>query len=186
MRGKAIIVKNLSEPQLNILVNYLRINNYRWLSSKLDLLSLIRGEVLYMENDKLLTFSGLGCLDSNKQYYKLVTFSELIQMKKSDLKPGMVVEYVDGDKRLVTTINNSLFLMSECAFATLESFNEDLTCDYSGMDIIKVYQPKEAANLNSLLECERCIWERQKETVLTMQEIADKFGIPVEQLKIKQ
>lgn len=186
-KGKAIIVKNLSESQLNILVSYLRSNNYRWLSSELNVLSIIRGEVLYMENDKILTFSGLGCLDSNKQYYKLVTFSELIQMKKSDLKPGMVVEYADGDKRLVTTINDSLFLMSECAFATLESFNEDLTCNgYSGMDIVKVYQPKEPSSLGTLFECKKCIWERQKETVLTMQEIADKFGIPVEQLKIKQ
>lgn len=186
MRGKAIIVKNLSETQLDILINYLRSNNYRWLSSELDLLSIMRGEVLYMENDKILTFSGLGCLDSNKQYYELVTFSELTQMKKSDLKPGMVVEYVDGDKRLVTAIKDSLFLMSECAFASLESFNEDLTCDYSGMDIVKVYQPKEAASLNTLLECNKCIWERPKEVVVTMSEIAEKFGIPVEQLKIKQ
>jgi hypothetical protein len=187
MKGKAIIVKGLSETQLNILVNYLRINNYRWLSSELDVLSIIRGEVLYMENDKRLTFSGLGCLDSNKQYYKLVEFNSLIKMKKTDLKPGMVVEYANGDKRLVATINNELYLIGEHMFATLASFSDDLTCDTNpDVNIVKVFQPKEASSLSSLLDCKNCIWERPKETVLTMQEIADKFGIPVEQLKIKK
>lgn len=187
MKGKAIIVNDLSESQLDILVSYLRSNNYRWLSSELNVLSIIRGEVLYIDNDKILTFSGLGCLDSNKQYYKLVTFNELIQMKKSDLKPGMVVEYASGDKRLVTAINNELFLMGERRFCGLENFNDDLTfSDNPDINIVKIYQPKEASGLNTLLECKKCIWERPKETVLTMQEIADKFGIPVEQLKIKQ
>lgn len=187
MRGKAIIVKDLSDVQLDILVNYLRNNNYRWFSSgELDVISIIRGEVLYMDNDKILSFSGLGFLEFNKQDYKLVTFNE-IQMKKSDLKPGMVVEYENGNKRLVTAINNELFLMGEHMFCRLEIFNDDLTCDNDPkINIVKVYQPKEAANLNSLLDCKNCIWERQKETVLTMQEIADKFDIPVEQLKIKQ
>ena len=108
-------------------------------------------------------------------------------MKKSDLKPGMVVEYTNGEKRLVVTINAELYLISRALFADLKSFNEDLTC-YSNptMNIIKVYQPKEAAGLSTLLQCNNCIWERPKEVVLTMQEIADKFGIPVEQLKIKK
>jgi len=30
------------------------------------------------------------------------------------------------------------------------------------------------------------IWERKEETILTMKEIANKFGVPVESLKIKQ
>lgn len=108
-------------------------------------------------------------------------------MKKSDLRPGMVVEYANGEKRLVTAINNELFLMGEHAYCRLENFNDDLTCsDNPDITIVKVFQLKEASNLGTLLECKRCIWERQKETVLTMQEIADKFGIPVEQLKIKQ
>ena len=108
-------------------------------------------------------------------------------MKKSDLKPGMVVEYASGEKRLVVTINAELYLISRASFAVIKSFNEDLTCNSDPkMNIVKVYQPKEAASLSTLLQCNNCIWERPKETVLTMQEIADKFGIPVEQLKIKK
>ena len=108
-------------------------------------------------------------------------------MKKSDLKPGMAVEYANGNKRLVTAINNELFLMGEHAYCGLENFNDDLTCsDNPDITIVKVFRPKEASSFGTLLECKRCIWKRQKETVLTMQEIANKFGIPVEQLKIKQ
>lgn len=108
-------------------------------------------------------------------------------MKKSDLKPGMVIEYANSEKRLVVAINAELYLISRSSFMDVKSFNEDLT--YSNdldINIVKVYQPREAASLSSLLDCKNCIWERQKETVLTMQEIADKFGIPVEQLKIKK
>lgn len=108
-------------------------------------------------------------------------------MKKSDLKPGMVIEYANGDKRLVVVINDELYLIGRHMFATVESFNEDLTCDNNPkINIIKVHQPKEAASFNSLLDCDNCIWERPEETILTMQEIADKFGIPVEQLRIKK
>jgi hypothetical protein len=108
-------------------------------------------------------------------------------MKKSDLKPGMVIEYANCEKRLVVTINAELYLISRASFAVIKSFNEDLTCNSDPkMNIVKVYQPKEAASLSTLLQCNNCIWERPKEIVLTMQEIADKFGIPVEQLKIKK
>ena len=107
-------------------------------------------------------------------------------MKKSDLKPGMVVEYANSEKRLVVIINAELYLISRSSFMNVKSFNEDLTYNSdSKINIVKVYQPKEAASLSTLLQCNNCIWKRQKETVLTMQEIADKFGIPVEQLKIK-
>lgn len=108
-------------------------------------------------------------------------------MKKSDLRPGMVVEYANSEKRLVVTINAELYLISRASFADVKSFNEDMTCNSDPkLSIAKVYQPKEAASLSTLLQCNNCIWIRPKETVLTMQEIADKFGIPVEQLKIKK
>jgi hypothetical protein len=32
----------------------------------------------------------------------------------------------------------------------------------------------------------KVLWEKPKEIVLTMQEIADKFDIPVQQLRIKE
>ena len=108
-------------------------------------------------------------------------------MKKTDLRPGMVVEYASGEKRLVVTINAELYLISRASFADVKSFNEDLTCNSNpDITIVKIYQPREAASLSTLFECKNCIWERPKEIVLTIQEIADKFGIPVEQLRIKK
>lgn len=188
MKGKAIIIKGLNDNQLNILVNYLIANHYKWLNSILDKKSITRSDVLYMENDNSLSYSSLItfklCFEDD---YELVVINELIQMKKSDLKPGMVVEYENGEKRLVVTINNGLYLISRFSFEDVKSFNKNLTCNSgSKINIVKIYQPKGAANLTTLLECNNCIWERPKETVLTMQEIADKFGIPVEQLKIKK
>ena len=182
---KAIIVKNLNDNQLHMLVDYLIANHYKWNISTLDKKSITRCEVLYMDDDKGLSYSTLITLKNSES--KVVTFNELIQMKKSDLKPGMVVEYASGDKRLVVTINDELCLIGENSFAEMGSFNDDLTCNGNpDINIVKVYQPEEAASLNTLLKCGDCIWERPKETVLTMQEIADKFGIPVEQIRIKK
>lgn len=188
MKGKAIIVKDLNDTQLCILVDYLIANHYKWLTSILNKESITRGEVLYMDDDKELSYSNLSTLEyREKNNYKVVVFNELIQMKKSDLKPGMVVEYASGEKRLVVTINNELYLISRASFADVKSFNDDLTCSNNpDINIVKIYLPREAASLSALFECKNCIWERQKETVLTIQEIADKFGIPVEQLKIKK
>lgn len=185
---KAIIVKNLNNNQLNILVDYLVTNHYKWRYSDVDKESITRSDVLYMGDDNYLSYSNLvtfkQCLEDD---YELVVFNELIQMKKSDLKPGMVVEYASGEKRLVVTINNELYLISRASFADVKSFNDDLTYNSDPkINIVKVYQPKEAASLSTLLQCNNCIWERPKETVLTIQEIADKFGIPVEQIRIKK
>ena len=187
MKGKAIIVKDLNDTQLCILVDYLIANHYKWLYSDVNKRSITRSDVLYMDNDKELSYSNLVTFKNyTKNDYELVEFNNLIKMKKSDLKPGMVVQYADGKKRLVVAVNDELFLMGENMFAELDKFNEDLINEIHHLNIVKVFQPKEAASLNTLLQCDNCIWERPKETVLTMQEIADKFGIPVEQLKIKK
>jgi hypothetical protein len=187
MKGKAIVVKNLNDVQLHILVNYLSTNHYKWKNSILDKESIARGEVLYMDNDKGLSYSNMNTFERyEKNNYTHVSFNELTQMKKSDLKPGMVVEYANGKKRLVVSINGELALIGENMFSELHMFNEDLTNKGPSLNIVRIFQPKEAASLNTLLQCDNCIWVRSEEIVLTMQEIADKFGVPVEQLKIKK
>jgi hypothetical protein len=98
----------------------------------------------------------------------------------------MVVQYANGKKRLVTAINDELFLMGRNMFAELRTFNEDLTNIEPSLNIVKVFQPIEARSLSALLECDNCIWERPKEIVLTLQEIADKFGLKPEQIRIKE
>lgn len=109
-------------------------------------------------------------------------------MKKSDLKPGMVVEYANGGRRLVIEFNDELFLLSNNSWADLMHYNSDLECSYNkDFTINKVYNPGYMQGLNSMLEdIHFCIWERPKSVELTMEEIAEKFGINVEQLKIKK
>lgn len=188
MKGKAIIVRNLNNDQLNMLIVYLVTNHYKWLYSGVDKKSITRSDVLYMENDNSLSYSSLVTFKQCfKDDYELVGFNDLIQMKKSDLKPGMVTEYASGEKRLVVTINNELYLISRASFADVKSFNDDMTCSSNpDIDIVKVYLPREAASLSTLFECKNCIWERPKEVIVTMDEIAKKFGCDVSQLKIKK
>lgn len=113
-------------------------------------------------------------------------------MKKSDLKPGMVVEYANGDRRLVIEFNNKLFLLSNDKWGDLGYYTLDLKCPGTGdFDINKIYQPQFMTGFDSMLkdvyDCiYDCIWERPKPVELTMKEIAEKFGINVEQLKIKK
>ena len=188
---KAIVIKDFDNDQLEYLLNYLINRGYKWCNKELQTI----GDIKYFGNDKievlyldpyLLSYSSVKYLREHLSQYEVITLTDL-PMRKSDLKPGMIVEYASGEKRLVVTINNELYLISRASFADVKSFNDDLT--YSNdldINIVKVYQPREAASLSSLLDCKNCIWVRPKETVLTMQEIADKFGIPVEQLKIKK
>ena len=185
---KAIIVKDLNDTQLCILVDYLIANHYKWRYSDVDKESITRSDILYMRDDNSLSYSSLETFEQCfKNDYELVVINELIQMRKSDLKPGMVVEYANSEKRLVVAINAELYLISRSSFMDVKSFNDDLTCTSNpNINIVKIYLPREAAGLSVLFECKNCIWERPKETVLTMQEIADKFGIPVEQIRIKK
>lgn len=108
-------------------------------------------------------------------------------MKKSDLKPGMVIEYANGERRLVVEFHDTLALLSNNSWGDLENISEGLECSINkDFTINKVYEPWSMLGLSSMLKCVHpCIWER-KSVELTMEEIAEKFGINVEQLKIKK
>lgn len=109
----------------------------------------------------------------------------------NDLQPGMIVEYRNQERRLVVLINNVLHLISpDCFLTNIQSvYNNDLTYKYDKMlDIIKVYKITTVRGLKEMLNlCDsKLIWERKEIKEYTMQEIADKLGIPVEQLRIKK
>lgn len=110
-----------------------------------------------------------------------------------DLKPGMVVEYRNKDKRLVVLVSGELhFIGSNGVFPSIkEGYNDDLTYKVDDeLDIIKVYKVEILSALDTMFNtsnhCLKLIWEREEVKEVTMQEIADKFGIPVEQLRIKK
>lgn len=100
------------------------------------------------------------------------------------LEVGMIVEYKSGDRRLILPDSKGNLFLSR-----LNYFKPSTIKSADKYEIYKVYKIKYQTDLNSLLKCSNnleLIWEKPKEVELTIQEIADKFGISVEQLKIKK
>ena len=108
----------------------------------------------------------------------------------NDLKVGMLVELRDGRKYLIAkTIDNELVGTRDSGFMLVERYENDLSFEgCSTNDIVKVYSiRKTKTNMYSYSTNDRdLLFERKEPKELTMQEIADKFGIPVDQLKIKK
>lgn len=102
---------------------------------------------------------------------------------KDYLKPGYVVEYDDGSRFVITqdVHGNNFGLQLGAAIRW---------ADFSHLDgIVKVYQINKPGALHKTFTYDThltLVWEKPKEVELTMQQIADKFGIDVDQLKIKK
>ena len=85
------------------------------------------------------------------------------EFTKKDLKNKMVVELKDGDRFIV--IDD--ILLNDCSFDRLSYYDDDFTNnELPGLDIIKVYNPKEnrkliPCNFNEIGE-EDLIWERRE------------------------
>ena len=113
----------------------------------------------------------------------IVTTGENLKPMKKELKdylkPGYVVENKKGNKHVLTQdVHGNVFgvqLGKTLHWTSLTSTE----------DIVAVYQIDCPSNLHLLDTDLTKVWER-KEVELTMQEIADKFGIDVNQLKIKK
>ena len=107
-------------------------------------------------------------------------------MTKSDLENFMVVETRDGEKFMVNADEG--FAFGKSSHFCLTNHNEDLTYNEdNNLDIVAVYKAGlDYQNCPSYWNSMRKIWKCKEEIVLTMQEIADKFGVSVESLKIKQ
>jgi len=126
--------------------------------------------------------------------------------KKSDLKSGMTVETRGGEKYLVITGVSSVgrpaidCLVSKdvmYSWNNLVNYNDDLislSCMGVVADIVKVFDcshpfvfVQSSYKSTDYFGCGRLLWERKEAAKeLTMQEIADKFGVNVDLLKIKK
>ena len=110
-------------------------------------------------------------------------------IKKEHLRSGMVVEYVNGERRLVVDLIGELMLISNEGSYPLSSYREDLTCLIYELTINKVFIVSRGhlAYMLSERNTRVKIWERPNPvTEVTLQEIAEKFNIDVKQLKIKK
>lgn len=101
---------------------------------------------------------------------------------KDYLKPGYVIETESGNKYVVTQdVHGNIFGIR------LGSIEKWAPLDYT-IDIVAIYQIDKPCNYHYPVIRDHYltkVWER-KEVELTLQEIADKFGIDVNQLRIKK
>lgn len=129
-----------------------------------------------------------AALRKDRKYVSFVKIEENM-FTKDDLKTGMVVEYNDGTRRLVLNDKGARYLVGKDSFLEFNGITEDLKTPSS--TIVKVFEGFRGDVANSfegvLRRPGKLIWERPKEKVeLTLEQIADKFNIPVEQLRIKE
>lgn len=134
------------------------------------------------------SFGQKYCLNNNTIYfikYKKNNFYSI-----NDLKSGMVIEYKNGDLRMVTSVNNKLYFITNDRYACGQNYCYDLShISDKSLDICKVYKHKENTTMTfeSFFNKEylELIWERKLPKVdITKEEIAKKFGCKVEQLNI--
>lgn len=115
-----------------------------------------------------------------------MTKSEIIKVNKT-LKDNECLVFVTKSCGNYILIND--ILVSNTGYNRFSIYNEDLTTGYSEYNITKVYKThygngfKQALELNSK---SYLILERKQVVELTMDQIADKFGIDVKNLKIKK
>ena len=125
-------------------------------------------------------------LRSTKFHYEL----ELIERKsftKEDLKPGMVVEFRKGDRRLYV---NDVFT-SLSGFMWIKQYNNDLTfSEDKSFDVVKVFKC-DGTMFDNLFKNHNLtlIWERKEEEPvkeMTVAEIEEKLGFKVKVIADKE
>lgn len=112
---------------------------------------------------------------SEKYKYKILEWSDYMQkkFKKADLRDGMVVEYRDGDRRLVI----DECLVGKDSHYELSAYNENLENEYPRLTIMKVFKICRRAILDSILDDDNLelIWERKEPKKMTVEEMRQKL-----------
>jgi hypothetical protein len=151
------------------------------------------GTAISFNKDNICTITGLHwnhalnqvfyILDNRYQCSHLWIAPTKQKELKDYLKPGYIVEYDDGSKFVITQDvhgnNFGLQIGAACMWADLISLH----------GIVKAYQIDKPGALHKTYVNDThltLVWEKPKEVELTMQQIADKFGVDVNQLKIKK
>ena len=113
-------------------------------------------------------------------------------MNKSDLKTGMRVEHRNGRMSIVVLgIDGGDRIVNERSRDGLDYYDDNFNNNknYHEFDFVRIYDKPDYIDIPNLFNIElkgELLWERQEPIELTMQEIADKFGVSVENLKIKK
>lgn len=104
---------------------------------------------------------------------------DLQSFVKDDLKDGMRAKYRNGARPIV--IKDRLYKYHESTTkltfaAHLSDYNQDLTWKHGNNE----WDIMELTDRDGTV-----VFKREEETIITMQDVADKFGVPLNQLKIK-
>lgn len=171
------------ENNLKEILQYLEVLNYVWNSGEKP--TEYEPNCIYcliVQNNRITH-------DIDSEGISFEEFKKQNPIQKRHLRSGMVVEYADGERRLVIDFMGELILISNEGFYSLHAYREDLTCYFHELVINKVFIVS-PGNLIDMLSEENPyvqIWERPNPvTEVTMEEIAKKFNISIEQLKIKK
>lgn len=127
-----------------------------------------------------------------KRDYTILKWEDFMEKEftKDDLKVGMLVVVRCGYKYLVAKNDNEgMFFTNEEGWTEYNTKHNDMrSAMCEDFDIMKVYSmpSKNRDAFNYSTENRTLLFERKEPKELTMQEIADKFNIPVDQLKIKK
>jgi hypothetical protein len=116
-------------------------------------------------------------------------------MEKKDLRSGMVIVNREGRKAIVFLNSREGDVLggydgNNSAWCPLTAIENDLT--YKGIpnsDIVKIYSPDNNRAIGSVdihKGCFTLVWERSETIELTIDDIAKKFGVPVNTIKIKK
>lgn len=110
-------------------------------------------------------------------------------MKLKNIKAGQVLKFRNGNMRIAIHINGKLEFIGINGFIHPSGLEEDLThrLDHS-FDVVEVYDVVRAGSFEHIfdLDMARLQLRWKRETELTLQQIADEFGIPIQQLRIKE
>jgi len=113
-----------------------------------------------------------------------------MEFTKDDLKIGYVVQLRNGEYEIVMNSIDGVVLMNMGSYSYLDSYEKDLKCCglLGKYDVIKVWgfvsDVRQSLFIGTISR--DLLWERKEPKELTMQEIADKFGVDVKDLKIKK
>lgn len=139
---------------------------------------------LFNYNEDASRCYGINHLVQNRCRKKI--YVEIKDMKKSDLQTGMIVKTKGGHRFFVFRKGEEIVLFNNDYYFE-NALQDDLTNSAnSNLNIVEVFQPEQIRSLSDMLTTRNLIWKREEIVELTLQDIADKFNINVDKLRIKE
>ena len=103
----------------------------------------------------------------------------VVEFTKADLKPGMVVEYMDGQRRIV--LNDCFMNPNKKGYLDFSDFSDDLISRMADYTTIKKVYLSRSKNLSTYCDIKylTLIWEREEVKEMTVAEIEKQLGYKV-------